>query len=86
MEGNNMNNAGKPDYESLEKMYDARTNQVKELYTQLQQANSQNLVLRLEFLFKVLEHKDAFNTEFVTNCANEIIESLTIPEQDSTEQ
>ena len=86
MEEKNMNEVVKPTYEELEAAYNARTNQVRDLYEQLQQANANNLVLRLEFLFKVLENKDMFTADFVNRCVSDITELLTIPEQENSEE
>lgn len=86
MEEKNMNEVVKPTYEELETAYNARTNQVRDLYEQLQQANANNLVLRLEFLFKVLENKDMFTADFVNRCVSDITELLTIPEQENSEE
>ena len=36
---------------------------------------------RLTYLFKVLENKSAFPEEFVTECANEVMELLKIEEE-----
>ena len=86
MEEKNMNEVVKPTYEELETAYNARTNQVRDLYEQLQQANANNLILRLEFLFKVLENKDMFTADFVNRCVSDITELLTIPEQKNSEE
>lgn len=38
----------------------------------------QGPLIRLEFLFKVIENKDSFNKEFIENTAKEIQEALKI--------
>lgn len=35
---------------------------------------------RLDYLFKVVEHADKFNSEFVVTCVEEIEQTLTVPE------
>lgn len=45
------------------------------------QIKDMNLMFtRLNFLFRVIEHKDSFTSEFVNNCSKEIEQSLTIEE------
>ena len=44
-----------------------------------------NMMTRLNFLFKVMEHPDKFRESFVDACADEIEEMLTIPEEPEEE-
>jgi hypothetical protein len=39
--------------------------------------------IRLNWLFKVLENKETFKPEFVSKCANEVQEMLTIDSEDT---
>lgn len=74
----------KPTYEELEKAIEVRNAQLQEMYRQLQEANSQNLIIRLQFLFDVIKNSDKFSTQFVAKCVTEIEETLTIPEENTT--
>lgn len=64
-------------YEEEIKAYVALNNQ---LYQQLITSNMSNLYKRLDYLFKVLETKDCFNSEFIISCAEEVQKIMT-PEE-----
>ena len=86
MEGKELKNEAsnkKLTYEELENLLLARNVQLEELYNQLQQANANNVVVHLDFLFRAIENKDMFDSTFIKNCVEEITNSLTpiIPEQ-----
>jgi hypothetical protein len=79
---------GKMSYEQLELIAHQLSTQNKELHTQLKEVESQSFFMRLEFLFKVLDHRTAFSTvqignSFVEKCAKEIQFLMTIPEKPS---
>lgn len=63
----------------------AENNQIKQqaeaMYRQMQQMNMQNIFKRLEFLFKVVENRSAFPEEFKNKCILEVVNLLTIPEE-----
>ena len=42
--------------------------------------------MRLVWLFKVLENKGAFPAEFVDKCSKEVVDLLTIDEENTDEQ
>lgn len=56
-------------------------NKVLEVNKQL---NVENVIKRLNLLFKVLEMKNLFPREFVTACKEEIMVLMIIKEQDET--
>ena len=68
----------------------AENNQIKQqaeaMYRQMQQMNMQNIFKRLEFLFKVVENRGAFPEEFKNKCVFEIVNLLTIPEEQKQEE
>lgn len=70
-------------YEKLEAVAVQFQNKSANLEMQLKSINM--TTLRLNYLFKVVENKDAFNTEFVINCVTEIEDLLTIEEDNSKE-
>lgn len=74
----------KPTYEELEKVIEMRNAQLQEMYMQLQEATSQNIIIRLQFLFDVIKNSDKFSTRFVNKCVEEIEGALTTPEENTT--
>ena len=70
----------KMSYEQLENIAHQLSNQAKQLYAKLQEANMVNMFKRLDYLFKVVENAHAFNEEFVTKCVAEIEDLMTVPE------
>jgi hypothetical protein len=75
----------KPTYEDLLQQIEGLKGINQQLYNQLNSINMSNLFKRLDYLFKVLEHKDAFNSKFIDDCAKEICAVMTPPEEDETE-
>lgn len=73
--------AEKMSYEQLEQVAHQLSEQTRQLYVKLQEANMINIFKRLDFLFKVVELSHMFNTEFVVSCTQEIQDLLTIPEE-----
>ena len=70
----------KMSYEQLENIAHQLSNQAKQLYAKLQEANMVNMFKRLDYLFKVVENAHAFNEEFVAKCVAEIEDLMTVPE------
>lgn len=67
-------------YEQLENVCHQLSEQSRSLYQRLQEADMTNLFKRLDYLFAVVENRDAFPDDFVKKCIDEIITSMTIPE------
>lgn len=77
----------KMSYEQLENIAHQLSNQAKQLYAKLQEANMVNMFRRLDYLFKVVENAHAFNEEFVNKCVTEIEDLMTLPEnEEETEE
>lgn len=72
--------AEKPSYEQLEREVAGLKGMNNQLIMQLQQMNMGNLFKRLDYLFKVVEFKEAFDVDFVTKCTREIEGHMTPPE------
>ena len=70
----------KMSYEQLENIAHQLSNQAKQLYAKLQDANMTNVFKRLDYLFKVVENAHAFSEEFVAKCVAEIEDLMTVPE------
>lgn len=71
----------KMSYEQLENVAHQLSEQAKQLYMQLQNANMSNMFKRLDYLFKVVENNHMFKLDFVNKCINEIEDFMTIPEE-----
>lgn len=71
----------KMSYEQLENVAHQLSDQAKQLYMQLQNANMSNMFKRLDYLFKVVENSHMFKLDFVNKCINEIEDFMTIPEE-----
>lgn len=69
----------KMSYEQLENIAHQLSNQAKQLYAKLQEANMVNMFKRLDYLFKVVESAHSFNEEFVAKCVAEIEDLMTVP-------
>lgn len=69
--------AEKPNYEQLEKEVAGLKSMNNQLIMQLQQMNMGNLFKRLDYLFKVVEFREAFSANFAKRCADEIEELVT---------
>lgn len=81
MEGKNVKvQTEKPSYEQLEREIAGLKNMNSQLFMQLQQTNMSNLFKRLDYLFKVVEFREAFNPDFASRCAEEIEGHMTPPE------
>lgn len=76
----------KMSYEELENVAHQLSEQTRQLYAKLQEVNMINMFKRLDYLFKVIEFPHMFTAEFVTICAQEIQDLLTIPEEKQEEK
>lgn len=63
-------------YEELENVARQLSEQSRNLYQKLQEANMINVFKRLDYLFKVLENQKIFGNDFVTKCRNEIMDLM----------
>lgn len=77
----------KPTYEELEATVAKYENDIKaysglntQLYQQLLQANMANVYKRLDYLFKVVENFERFDSDFIISCIDEIRQIMT-PEE-----
>ena len=64
-------------YDELKNVAGQLSQQNQQLNMMLQQANMTNMFKRMDYLFKILELKDCFDSEFVINCSDEIKELMT---------
>ena len=56
------------------------------LMKQLQEANMFNQFKRMDYLFMVVNAPNSFDTAFVKACADEIQESLTLPDRNGPKE
>lgn len=75
----------KMSYEQLENVAHQLSEQAKQLYMKLQASNMTNTFKRLDYLFKVVENKESFDTDFVESCISEIESLMEIPEETEEE-
>lgn len=73
-------------YEDLENLCHQLSDQGQKLYRQLQEANMTNVFKRLDYLFAVVDNRDAFPEDFTKKCIDEIINTMTLPEPEETEE
>ena len=71
----------KMSYEQLENVAHQLSEQAKQLYMKLQDANMNNIFKRLDYLFKVVENGHMFKQDFLDKCIAEIEELMTVPEE-----
>ena len=79
----------KPSYEDLEKAMYSLTEKLNKAYKDNQYLVNQlnginNTFTRLNYLFKVLENSQHFNSDFIIKCAEEIENTITVPEEIDT--
>ena len=72
----------KMSYEQLENVAHQLSEQAKQLYMKLQEANINNIFKRLDYLFKVVENGHMFKQDFLDKCMVEIEELMTVPEEE----
>lgn len=82
--------ASKPTYEELEAAMYNLTEKLNKAYKDNQYLVNQlnginNTFTRLNYLFKVLENSQHFNGDFIIECAEEIENTITVPEASDTE-
>lgn len=80
----------KPKNEKLP--YEQLENIAKQLYEQLAKSeqeirrlNQSNLIARVNLLFRVLDHAEKFNQQFVQDCVDELEALIHIPDEEVTE-
>lgn len=83
MEEKNLNTQEKLSYEQLENICHQLSQQSRELYTKLQQAEMSNMWTRLNFLFEVLKNSIHFSEEFVEKATNEIEQLMAFEDSES---
>ena len=83
MEENNKKETAKMSYDELENVAAQLSQQVQHLHAKLQQNEVSNILSRLSILFKVLDNHKLFDPAFVHKCTKEIMDIITIPEDDN---
>lgn len=78
----------KPTYEELQSSMYQMTEQLNKYYKEnqylIQQINNMNNTFtRLNYLFKVLENSQHFNSDFIISCVDEIESCMTITQEDN---
>lgn len=73
-------------YEQLEQIANQYSEQARQLYLKLQEANMTNMFKRMDYLFKVVENNKVFSSDFVKKCINELEELMKLPEETKEEE
>jgi hypothetical protein len=68
-------------YEELSNVVSQLQQQNKFLIEQLQKNQGEAFYKRLDYLYKTLEFKEVFPEEFIGDCIDEIVSTITIPEE-----
>lgn len=77
------NTKEKLSYEQLVEICNQLETKYKQLVQQYMQVQQNQIFMRLDFLFKVVENSNNFSVEFANKCVSEIENLLTIPETNS---
>lgn len=72
-------------YEQLESVAHQLQSQNQQLFQQINAIRIENMFKRLEFLFKVVEDSDRFPSDFVIKCTDEIVDMMTLKEEEPKE-
>ena len=73
-------------YEELQNVASQLSQQNQQLNIMLQQANMTNIFKRLDYLFKILENKNCFDSDFVITCVDEIKDIINGPVEETKEE
>lgn len=83
----------KPTYEKLEEIAQKAVENLNivnmqnaQLMAKIRELSEFAAFKRLDYLFKVIEFAELFNSEFITKCINEIETTMTIVESENTEE
>ena len=68
-------------YEELSNVAGQLQQQNKFLVEQLQKNQGESFYKRLDYLYKTLELREIFPEEFIGDCIDEIVGTITIPEE-----
>ena len=68
-------------YEELANAANQLQQQNKFLIEQLQKNQGESFYKRLDYLYKTIELKEVFPEEFTGKCIDEIVSTITIPEE-----
>lgn len=71
---------GSLSYEDLSNVAGQLQQQNKFLIEQLQKQQGESFYKRLDYLFEVVKFKEVFPEEFLGSCIDEIVNTITIPE------
>lgn len=78
MEKQQNNNTKKVSYEELSNICNQLQTKCSQLMQQNLQLQQQHVLIRLEFLFKVLDKKENFDVNFVSTCIKEIVNLMSL--------
>lgn len=73
-------------YEQLNDACNQLLQQNRELVMRNRELEQFVMNKRLDYLFKVLEFSKEFSSDFIGNCASEIQEAMTLPQEETKEE
>lgn len=73
-------------YEQLNDACNQLLQQNRELVMRNRELEQFVMNKRLDYLFKVLEFSKEFSSDFIGNCASEIQEAMTLPQEEAKEE
>lgn len=73
-------------YEELNNVCHQLQEQNRKLYEQLKSVNMANIFTRLDYLFKVVENSEKFDSDFVITCTDEIKDRIIIKTVEDTKE
>ncbi len=76
----NVEQPQKMSYEQLENIAHQLSEQNRQLFAKLQEANMANIFKRMDYLFKVVENYTVFGRGFLDKCVAEIESMMILPE------
>lgn len=73
-------------YEELKNVAAQLQHQNEQMRNAIMKLDYTNTFKRLDYLFKVIEFSIQFPDDFVTNCINEIVDMMTVKEEEKEEK
>ena len=73
-------------YEELKNVAAQLQHQNEQMRNAIMKLDYTNTFKRLDYLFKVIEFSIQFPDDFITNCINEIVDMMTVKEEDKEDK
>ena len=73
-------------YEELKNVAAQLQHQNEQMRNAIMKLDYTNTLKRLDYLFKVIEFSIQFPDDFITNCINEIVDMMTVKEEEKEDK